>query len=70
MADKDEDHEDRLIWGAHNICKTLNLENERQVYHLASRGVIPVHKAGATLVGKLSDLRDPARWPTKKTEPQ
>jgi hypothetical protein len=60
MSNDDSD----LVWGASNIAKAIN-RTERQIYHMASKGVLPVHKAGATLVGKRSELQDPARWSKK-----
>lgn len=61
MADQDF----KLVWGAPKIGATIN-KTESAVYHLYSRGLLPVRKVGGQLVGKEHELRNPACWPTGK----
>lgn len=48
-------NEDELVWGAIAIGKVIN-RGERQVFHLAGTGAIPVERVGGRLCARKSKL--------------
>jgi hypothetical protein len=46
-----------LLWGAQAIADFLGI-NERQVWHQADRGLLPVKKQGRLLTASKSALRE------------
>jgi hypothetical protein len=47
--------DDEIIWGAENIGKTIN-RSARQVFHLASKELIPVKRVGNRLCASKAKL--------------
>jgi hypothetical protein len=59
-----KDNTSPLVWGATAISKEIG-KSRQQVYHLITRGALPVTKASGQLVARREDLHDPSRWPRK-----
>ena len=52
-----DDNLDRPLWGGRPISKELGL-TERQFYHKAEQGLLPVKKVGATYQSTRRRIRD------------
>jgi hypothetical protein len=54
-----------LVWGAKAIAPIIN-RSQFDVYRLHAEGKLPTHSVGALIVGKKSELQNPACWPQQK----